>query len=149
MYEVEFYKDRKERCFTIEFLDELQTKIRAKVVKWIEKLEKEGPRKEVDVIMKGTVKFKDYLKEELKDPEFREAFDEEEVYASLAIQIAKIRQKKKLTQKELAKRLHTTQQTISRLENIHNKSYSLQTLIKLARILDKRVSVEFRDVVKK
>ncbi len=99
--------------------------------------------------MKGTIKFKDYLKEELKDPEFYEAFDEEEVYASLAIQIAKIRQKKKLTQKKLAKQLHTTQQTISRLENIHNKSYSLQTLIKIARILDKRVSVEFRDVVKK
>ena len=99
--------------------------------------------------MKGTVKFKDYLKEELKDPEFYEAFDEEEVYASLAIQIAKIRQKKKLTQKKLAKQLHTTQQTISRLENIHNKSYSLQTLIKLARILDKRVSVKFSDVVKK
>jgi len=96
--------------------------------------------------MKDTVKFKDYLKEELKDPEFYEAFNEEEVYASLAIQIAKIRQKKKLTQKKLAKQLHTTQQTISRLENIHNKSYSLQTLIKLARILDKRVSVEFSDV---
>ncbi len=63
--------------------------------------------------MKDTVKFKDYLKEELKDPEFYEAFDEEEVYASLAIQIAKIRQKKKLTQKKLAKQLHTTQQTIS------------------------------------
>jgi len=99
--------------------------------------------------MKGTVRLKDYLEEELKDPEFREAFDEEEVYASLAIQIAKIRRNNKLTQKELAKRLHTTQQTISRLENIHNKSYSLQTLIKLARILDKRVNVEFRDVVKK
>ena len=149
MYEVEFYKDRKERCFTTDFLNELQTKVRAKVVKWIEKLEKEGPRKEIDVIMKGTVRLKDYLEEELKDPEFREAFDEEEVYASLAIQIAKIRQNNKLTQKELAKRLHTTQQTISRLENIRNKSYSLQTLIKLARILDKRVNVEFRDVVKK
>jgi len=65
--------------------------------------------------MEDTAKFKDYLKEELKDPEFYEAFEEEEVY----------------------------------LENIRNKSYSLQTLIKLARILDKRVSVEFRDVVKK
>jgi len=99
--------------------------------------------------MKDTVKFKDYLKKELEDPEFSEAFDEEEVYASLAIQIAKIRQEQKLSQKELAKRLHTTQQTISRLENIHNKSYSLQTLIKLGRILDKRVSVKFSDVVKK
>jgi len=93
--------------------------------------------------MRGTIKFKDYLKRELKDPEFREAFDEEEVYASLAIQIAKIRQEQKLTQRELAKQLHTTQQTISRLENIHNKSYSLQTLIKLARILNKRVIVKF------
>lgn len=99
--------------------------------------------------MKGTIKFKDYLKKELKDPEFSEAFDEEEIYASLAIQIAKIRQQEKLTQKELAKRLHTTQQTISRLENIYDKSYSIQTLIKLARILDKRVSVKFSDVVKK
>ena len=44
--------------------------------------------------MKDTVKFKDYLKEELKDSEFCEAFDEEEIYTSLAIQIAKIRQRK-------------------------------------------------------
>ena len=29
--------------FRSEFLDELQTKIRAKVVKWIQKLENEGP----------------------------------------------------------------------------------------------------------
>lgn len=93
--------------------------------------------------MEGTIKFKDYLKKELKDSEFREVFDEEEIYESLAIQISKIRQKEKLTQKELAKRLNTTQQTISRLENIHNKSYSLQTLIKLARILNKSVSIKF------
>lgn len=43
MYEVEFYNDRKERCFVIELLNELQTKVRAKVVKWMDKLEKEGP----------------------------------------------------------------------------------------------------------
>ncbi len=55
--------------------------------------------------MEGTIKFKDYLKKELKDSEFREVFDEEEIYASLAIQISKIRQKEKLTQKELAKRI--------------------------------------------
>jgi phage-related protein len=43
MYEVEFYKDRKERCFAIEFLNKLQTKVRAKVAKWVDKLEIEGP----------------------------------------------------------------------------------------------------------
>ena len=92
--------------------------------------------------MKGVRRFRDKLKEDLKDPEFRKAFDEEEIYASLAIQIAKIRQEEKLTQQELAKRLHTTQQTVSRLENVHNESYSLGTLIKLARALDKRLKVE-------
>ena len=92
--------------------------------------------------MKGVRRFRDKLKEDLKDPEFRKTFDEEEIYASLAIQIAKIRQEEKLTQQELAKRLHTTQQTVSRLENVHNESYSLGTLIKLARALDKRLKVE-------
>jgi DNA-binding XRE family transcriptional regulator len=93
--------------------------------------------------MRGTVKFKDYLKEELKNPEFKKAFDEEEIYASLAIQAAKIRQKEGLTQADLAKRLHTTQQTVSRLEDIHNRSYSLGTLIKLAHALGKRLKLEF------
>lgn len=93
--------------------------------------------------MKSTVKFKEYLQGELKNPEFKKAFDEEEIYASLAIQTAKIRQEKGLTQGDLAKRLHTTQQTVSRLENLHNKSYSLKTLIKLARALNKRLKVEF------
>ena len=92
--------------------------------------------------MKKERTLRNRLKEDLKNPEFRKAFNEEEIYASLAIQVAKIRQKKKLTQIELAGRLHTTQQTISRLEDIHNKSYSLQTLIKLAGALDKKLKIE-------
>jgi len=92
--------------------------------------------------MKKTIKFKNYLKEELQDPEFKKAFDEEEVYASLAIQIAKIRQKEELTQQALAKRMHTTQQTVSRLEDVHNNKYSLRTLIKLASALDRKLKVE-------
>ena len=39
MYELEFYKDEKEKCPTQEFLDGLQLKISAKVAKWIDKLE--------------------------------------------------------------------------------------------------------------
>lgn len=93
--------------------------------------------------MKGMIKFKDYLKRELKSPEFKKAFDEEEIYASLAIQIAKIRQKRKLTQRELAKRLRTTQQTVSRLENPGNSSLTVHTLLNLARIFKKKLKVQF------
>ena len=92
--------------------------------------------------MKGVRRFKDRLKKDLIDPEFRRAFDEEEVCVSLAIQIAKIRQKKNITQQELARRLQTTQQNISRLEDIDNRSCSLKTLIKVAHALDKRLKVE-------
>ncbi|MCK4852263.1 MAG: helix-turn-helix transcriptional regulator [Candidatus Omnitrophica bacterium] len=93
--------------------------------------------------MKNVRSFKDRLKKDLKNPEFRKAFDEEEVYAALAIQIAKIREKQNVTQKELARRLHTTQQTISRLEDTRNTSYSLKTLIKLARVFHKKVKIKF------
>ena len=43
MYEVIFYSDKRERCPTEEFLNELELRIRAKVEKWMEKLEEEGP----------------------------------------------------------------------------------------------------------
>ncbi len=92
--------------------------------------------------MKGTRRFRDRLKEDSKDRAFRKAFDEEEVYASLAIQIAKIRQRKKLTQRELARRLHTSQQMVSRLEDVEDRSYSLKTLVKVAHALGKQLKVE-------
>ncbi len=87
-------------------------------------------------------RFKDYLKEELKDPEFKKTFDQEEIFAELAIQIAKFRQASGLSQKVLAKRLHTTQQTVSRLESTNNRSLSLNTLVKLAEVLHRRLRVE-------
>jgi len=92
--------------------------------------------------MKTFRRFQDRLKKELKNPEFKKAFDQEEIFASLAIQIAKIRQKQGLSQKDLAKRLKTTQQTVSRIENIGNKSLSLNTLLKLAGVLHKQLKIE-------
>ena len=92
--------------------------------------------------MKGVRRFRDRLKKDLKSSEFRKAFDEEEIFASLAIRIAEIRRKKQLTQQDLARRLHTTQETVSRLENVHNESYTVSTLFKVARALDKQLKVE-------
>ena len=93
--------------------------------------------------MKGVIKFSDYLKEELKNKAFRKAFEEEEIYADLAIQIAKLRQDNGFTQKDLAKVLRTTQQTVSRLEDPENYSLSLGTLIKLAKVLHKKLKIQF------
>ena len=43
MYEVYFYKDHRDCCPTVEFLDTIPVNTRAKVLKWISYLEKEGP----------------------------------------------------------------------------------------------------------
>ncbi len=88
-------------------------------------------------------RFRDRLQEDLNNPEFKKAFEDEEVFSSIAIQIAKIRRDHKLSQKELARRLHTTQQTVSRFESPDNRSCSLGTLLKLARVLHKDLEVRF------
>lgn len=93
--------------------------------------------------MKGARRFQDYLKGQLKDEEFRKGFEEEGVYAQLAIQIARLRTRKKLSQKRLARLLHTSQQTVSRLEDPSNTSYSLRSLVKLAHALGKELKVQF------
>lgn len=93
--------------------------------------------------MKGVEKFSTYLKKELKDKEFREAFEKEEIYADLAIQIARLRQSRGYTQKDLARFLGTTQQTISRLEDPGNNGFSVSTLLKLARVFKKNLRIQF------
>lgn len=93
--------------------------------------------------MKGAIKFSDYLKEQLKNKTFKKAFDDEEVYSSLAIQIAKLRENNGYSQQDLARIVRTTQQTVSRLEDIQNKSLSLGTLIKLARAFHRKLQIQF------
>ncbi|MFC1644032.1 helix-turn-helix domain-containing protein [Candidatus Omnitrophota bacterium] len=93
--------------------------------------------------MKGARKFKDELKEQLKDPKFKKAFEEEEIFATIAISMAKLREKEGLTQKELAKRMNTSQQMVARLENLSNRSCSIRTLVKAARVMNKRLVVKF------
>ena len=93
--------------------------------------------------MKGVYRFRDHLREALKNKVVKKAFDEEDVYARLAIQIAELREKQGLSQKDLAKRLRTSQQMISRLEDPSNNGISLSTLVKLAQAFRKHLKIRF------
>ena len=93
--------------------------------------------------MRKLIKFDDVLREQLKNKEIGKAYEEEGIYVDIAVQIAKLREKKGYSQKELAKKLHTTQQTISRLESSDNRSITLGTLIRLAKALHKRLDIRF------
>src|ERR1043165_6363287 len=53
----------------------------------------------------------------MKDPEVRRAYDALEEEFALILEVAKARRRAGLSQAELAKRMKTTQSTISRLES--------------------------------
>ena len=61
--------------------------------------------------------FKKHLQKELKDPKFKELYQAERELTAISIMITETRSKYGLTQKELAKKAHITQQQLSKVEN--------------------------------
>ncbi|MDI9470478.1 MAG: helix-turn-helix transcriptional regulator [Bacillota bacterium] len=86
--------------------------------------------------------FKETLKEQLNNPEFKEAWDALEPEYQVARAIINARQERNMKQKDLAEITGITQAGISRLEN-GNANPSLSTLKRLAEGLGMTVKVEF------
>jgi len=57
--------------------------------------------------------FRDHLKEQLKNPRFKKAFDEYDTAIRLAMAVSLARGKAKLTQKELAEKIGSTQPALA------------------------------------
>jgi ribosome-binding protein aMBF1 (putative translation factor) len=91
----------------------------------------------------GVRTFKSRLREELKDPEFKRLYDDERQALKLAIKIAALREQKGLSQQELAKRMGTSQQAISRIESGEYEGFTLKTLEKIAEATGMKVKIDF------
>ena len=87
--------------------------------------------------------FEDHLKESLKDPGFRKAWEESEPEYLLATQLIEKRLKKKMSQRELAKKVKTTQAVISRIETM-NANPSLSLLKRIASVLGSKLTFQFK-----
>jgi DNA-binding XRE family transcriptional regulator len=87
--------------------------------------------------------FRNRLREDLKDPEFKAHYQEERQALKLAMKIAKLREKKGLSQQQLAKLMGTSQQAISRIESGEYEGFTLKTLEKIADATGTRVKIEF------
>jgi HTH-type transcriptional regulator / antitoxin HipB len=72
---------------------------------------------------------KQYLKEQVKDPDFKKGYLYEKKMAEIAIKIQEARQKQGLSQQELARRAHVTQQQLSSIENGSN--FTVKTFLKI------------------
>jgi transcriptional regulator with XRE-family HTH domain len=82
-----------------------------------------------------------YLEEQLKDPAFAERFKHAGEAWDVALQIAALREKAGFSQRDLARKLKTSQQQISRLESPSYEGHSLSMLRRVANVLGATVRV--------
>lgn len=82
-----------------------------------------------------------YLEEQLKDPAFAERFERAGEAWDVALQLAALREKAGLSQKDLARKLKTSQQNISRLESPSYEGHSLTMLRRVAEVLGATIRV--------
>jgi len=87
--------------------------------------------------------FRNRLREDLKDPEFKAHYLEERQALKLAMKIAKLREKKGLSQQQMAKLMGTSQQAVSRIESGEYEGFTLKTLEKIAEATGTKVKIEF------
>ncbi|MBP9818050.1 helix-turn-helix transcriptional regulator [Candidatus Shapirobacteria bacterium] len=78
----------------------------------------------------------------LKNPETKKGYDDLAVEYQILSSLVRMRNKRKITQKELAKKMGTTQSALSRFE-VGGTNPSLNFLKKIAKALNVRLSVEF------
>ena len=92
-----------------------------------------------------TTNFDSYMRAQLKDSEFARRFKKAGDAWDVALQLAALRERAGLTQKQLARRLGTSQQQISRLESPSYEGHSLSMLRRVAEALNADVRVVFED----
>lgn len=87
-------------------------------------------------------KFNDYLKEQLKSPDFRQEYEALEAEFSIMQALIDARNNAGLTQKELAQKTGIAQGDISRMER-GSANPSLRTLERLAEGMNMTLKIEF------
>ena len=92
--------------------------------------------------MRRPTNFDLYLGERLEDQDFAEKFRKAGEAWDVAIQLASLRKSSGISQKELAKRVGTSQQQISRLESPSYEGHSLSMLRRVADVLGATIHVE-------
>lgn len=94
--------------------------------------------------MKRLTNFDTYLEDQLKDKDFAARFKKAGEAWDVALQLAALRKESGLSQKELARRVGTSQQQISRLESPSYEGHSLSMLRRVAEVLGATLHVEIQ-----
>lgn len=89
------------------------------------------------------ISFDDYLKEQLKDEEFRKKYEKYEPEIECVRLLTEARKKQNITQKELSKMTGIRQSNLSRIET-GICSPTLDTLQKIAVSLGKKLTIQIK-----
>lgn len=94
--------------------------------------------------MKRRTNFDEYLDDQLRDPDFAARFKKAGEAWDVALQLAALRKKAGMSQKELAQKVGTSQQQISRLESPSYEGHSLSMLRRVADTLGATLHIEIK-----
>ena len=86
--------------------------------------------------------FERYLAQQMKNKVFKKAYEEEGQRLEVAYQILQLRKQQKLSQKELARKLNTTQSVVARME-MGQQNFTTDTLQKIAKAFDRDLKIVF------
>ena len=78
----------------------------------------------------------------MKNPKYRQAWEDSQVEYDLACKLIEARLKKKMSQRELAAKIHTSQAAISRIEAM-NGNPSVALLKRIAGALGTKLTISF------
>mgnify|MGYP001572434827 FL=1 len=93
--------------------------------------------------MNRDMKWEEFEKILMRRPGFKKALEETRLEYEIARALIKARIEKGLTQADIAKRMHTKQSVISRVENARTVP-SLSFLKRLAQVLNASLRVQFK-----
>lgn len=88
-----------------------------------------------------TYTFRQHLKESLKNPEFKKAWEKSEAEYQISRALIDARVSKNISQRELAKKANTTQAVISRLESM-SANPSIGLIQKIASALNLKLKIQ-------
>ncbi len=77
-----------------------------------------------------------YYRAQVRDPELRRLVDDELKTLRVAVQLARLRQRRRLSQTSLAARAGMSAPDVSRIESSPSQNLTLGTLVRLARAMN-------------
>jgi DNA-binding transcriptional regulator YiaG len=91
---------------------------------------------------KKSIDFQTHLEEQLKNPEIKKYYDEFGKQLEIAYAILQLRKKLKLSQKELARKIGTSQSNVARIES-GSENLTVQTLQRIAQAYKRNLKIKF------